>query len=126
MADRLAELLRQRALLQEHLAWLDQEIAAASNRVVPAEAPAPVLPVAAPATLPVAAPRPAQAVLSIPSVPAAVPPEASPLGDDILDQYRVPPQSLQTDVRKGCLLYFAGAFVLLFAVVTVLYLAFRN
>src|SRR5690349_2525236 len=39
--DRLQQLLRQRALLQEHLAWLDREIAAASEGTPP-PAPTPI------------------------------------------------------------------------------------
>src|SRR6478672_3124092 len=35
MSDRLSELLRQRALVQEHLAWLDRQIADASMAVLP-------------------------------------------------------------------------------------------
>ena len=36
MSDRLAELVRQRALVQEHLAWLDREIARAAQKPVAA------------------------------------------------------------------------------------------
>ena len=32
--------------------------------------------------------------------------------DAILEEYRVAPDTLKTDIRKGCLLYFVGAFVL--------------
>lgn len=41
MSDRLAELRRQRALVQQHLAWLDAEIAAAEKFPAPAVASAP-------------------------------------------------------------------------------------
>jgi hypothetical protein len=126
MADRLSELLRQRALLQEHLAWLDREIAAASDRPAAPQVPAPVVPPAAPVALPAAASLPARVTVAVPAAPVAVSAEAAPLADEILDQYRVPTQTLQTDVRKGCLLYFVGAFVLLFGIVAVLYLAFRK
>jgi len=46
--------------------------------------------------------------------------------DAILDEYRVPTNTLKSDVRKGCLLYFAGAFVLLGAGIALLWLAFRR
>lgn len=84
MSDRLQELRRQRALLQQHVAWLDQEIARQSG---PAPAPSPV---AAPA-------------------PAAVAPTstAQPLADDILGRYeREKPGNMALDARRGCILYF--------------------
>ena len=40
MSDRLSQLLRQRALLQEHLTWLDREIAAETEKSAPTLAPA--------------------------------------------------------------------------------------
>lgn len=46
--------------------------------------------------------------------------------DEILEQYRVAPAALQTDIRKGCLLYFIGALVFVGGVVAGLYLVFRK
>lgn len=106
MSDRLAELRRQRQLIQEHLAWLDHEIAAAG---------------AAP---PEAAPEPAAAANN---APAPKPPVESAAvaaeADALLRQYSSSPESLQKDVRKGCFLYFALASVAVIALVTVLYFA---
>ena len=115
MPDRLVELLRQRALIQEHLAWLDREIAAVSNQpdATPGLAPttATVLPApltSAPAsTVPV--PNPLAATSPIPAGRALPPPDA----DAIIEQYRSSPGSLQSEVRKGCFLYCAAALVLL-------------
>lgn len=42
MSDRLDQLRRQRALLQEHLVWLDAEIRAAATANAPAETAAPL------------------------------------------------------------------------------------
>lgn len=130
MADRLAELLRQRALLQEHAAWLDREIAEASGQtqghsIESTPSPRPL--VAAIAAV-VAAPAPRFVVpATVPApVPASPTAEVSVVGEDILEQYRVAPQALQTDVRKGCLLYFVAAFLFLFVVIGGLYLAFRK
>jgi hypothetical protein len=125
MADRLAELLRQRALLQEHVAWLDREIAAASNQPAPvASVSAAAQPVPAPfVPTPAALPSPA-ALATVPT--SAVTTEATALGEDILEQYRVPAQTLQTDVRKGCLLYFFAGLALLAAGIAILYVAFRH
>ena len=144
MRDRLSELVRQRALVSEHLAWLDREIANAS--ATHAE-----LTGAAIAPVPAVPPVPASAIGTsrsttndavIPSVPpanaapsalpgatqpAAITPATSTGGvptaasDEIIEQYRVSTATVQQDVRKGCLLYFVAAFVVLGIVVAILY-----
>jgi hypothetical protein len=139
MSDRLAELLHQRALLQEHLAWLEGEIAAASD--------ASVRPSTRPISVP--APPPSEAAISRPADrsvhPIAIPSsgarvaaslpspvvvdlaeKAVPAADEILEQYRQSSGNVQQDVRKGCFLYFAAAFVVLGLVVTVLYFAISS
>jgi hypothetical protein len=124
MPDRLAELVRQRALVQEHLAWLDREIANARQPPSPgAEAPPLVSP-------------PSISASSMPTVGTSVqtsknPGEAGHVAggpetltsdvDTILAQYQVAPTVVKQDVRKGCFLYFAAAFVLLGLGVTLLY-----
>ena len=102
MSDRLAELRRQRALVQTHLSWLDREIAAAAAN---ADSPADSSPrrETAPATV-----APSSAAL----VAGPVPPSTS-AADSILERYRTEPGTLQRDVRQGCFLYFAAACVLL-------------
>ncbi len=137
MSDRLSELLRQRALLQEHLAWFDREIDAAarsssspSGAALPRPAPTDV------PAFPLTPPLPTVSVAAIPPAPSPhaltarlagtvpVPPAESvvvPGAEAILDQYRVEPRSVQQDVRKGCFLYFAAAFVLLGLGVVALY-----
>jgi len=133
-ADRLAELLRQRALLHEHLAWLDAEIAAASGPAATASATAPPAVAIRPATTAPRLPAPvAPAAAAIPA-PALAPPvgtaptpgltEAS--AEAILSEYQVKPDNLRQDVRKGCLLYFAASFVLLGLGVLGLYFALRG
>lgn len=111
MSDRLAELVRQRALVQEHLAWLNREIAAAAEaaRVVP------------PAENAGAAPpdRPASAVSVAPAV-------AGLDADEIMARYQVSPVTVKNDVRKGCLLYFVAGLGLLAGVVVVLYVLLRQ
>lgn len=113
--DRLAELRRQRALVQEHLDWLDREIAAAGGSTPALLSPRP------------AAFTPAPAIVAKlpPSIPAAATPDARE-AETILEQYRTSDKSLKTDVRKGCLLYFAAAFVLLGLGVAALWFAFRR
>ena len=61
MSSRLDELRRHRALLQEHLAWLDREIAAAAGEK-PASPAVPIVAAPRPATPPPAAPDAADAV----------------------------------------------------------------
>ncbi len=103
MSDRLQELLRQKALLQEHSAWLDREIAAEMGRTPPAPSPAPE-PASAART---AAPSTAEA-------------------DAILDQYRGSAQSIHQQVKRGCLLYLAVAFALVAASVIAIHLLSRR
>jgi len=93
MSDRLQKLLRQRALINEHLAWLDREIAEAEG--------VPPLPTA------VARPLPAP-------VPAAVTTTASAHeAEEILGRFQQDASGVQTDTRRGCLIIFSVAMGLL-------------
>jgi len=117
MSDRLAELVRQRALVQEHLAWLNREIAAVAEakKGQPAKETIPPTPAStdsAKAT-PMSAANPISA--------ADVPTEAN----EIIARYQATPATVRQDVRKGCLLYFATAVVVLGLVVVGLYFALR-
>ena len=104
MSDRLPELQRQRALIRDHLAWLDREIAALQP-AAPSGSP--------PAEGPGAGSRPA--------------PATDTQAAEILSHYRQEPVSLQDGVRRGCLLYFFGALGLLVVSVGVAYLLYiRN
>ena len=106
MSDRLNELQRQRALVQEHLAWLDREIAAESGGRETPTAPRPL-----PSSL--AAPPPAR-----PAATAHRPPTAATaalteaVAGEILSKYQVAPESLETNVKRGCFMYFFLAFLL--------------
>lgn len=125
MSDRLAELVRQRALVQEHLAWLNREIAAAAEAAK--STPAPGGPTAGRSPVPEAASPSSSLPADIrPAAPLASPPIAATARavdpDEIIARYQVAPTAVKQDVRKGCLLYFAGAFVLLGLVLTILYL----
>ena len=106
MSDRLQELLRQKALLDEHAAWLEREIAAERARTgeVPPPAARDLSPPAAP---PLSAMTDAEA-------------------DALLDQYRSNPQSLRQEVKRGCFLYFFGALALLGLTVLAVYFAYRS
>lgn len=122
MSERLAELRRQRALVQEHLAWLNGEILSVEKQLGPQNSEiAPPIKIVqlAPAHPPAA---PAMTPSSLPPAGAAV----EPLAEAIYEEYKVPPETLRTDVRKGCLLYFVGALVVLTLAVTALYFALRR
>ena len=103
---RLDVLLRQRALVQQNLAWLDREIAAEE----------------------------AQTSLAAPVAPATAPlsriPSAAPISDvdaeAIISRYQHDEKSLTSNVRRGCLLYATGAFVLMIVVVFGLYFLLRH
>ncbi len=134
VSDRLSQLLRQRALVQEQLVWLDREIAdasvgAASPAAIPvARTVMPVAPQAAAIPAPSHVSTQAAALLQQPLAPA-VPTatnEVLPAADEILEQYRVAPDAMKTDVRKGCLIYFFGALALLALGVVVLYYALHH
>ena len=122
---RLNDLRRQRELVAEQLAWIDREIAAASGE------PASPKPVAAPPAAPAAAPRlvPVRAPIVPPPPPAAlnaeIPTHVAAQADAMLDEYRVAPDAMKSDVKKGCFLYFFAAFALFALGVVALYLIFR-
>ena len=107
MSDRLKELQRQRAIALEQLAWLDREIATQSGQ-------------AAPPTSPPAWPAPAAPLPS-----AAAHPEAA--AEEIMSKYQNDPASVQSKVKRGCLLYFFLAFVVVgLGVLALYYHTFRK
>jgi hypothetical protein len=111
-SDRLIELRRQRAMIREHVTWLDREIQREEQKM--------------PAGLP-----PSQSEMTAAGGPSDHIPELSSpeLGledDKVIEQFRVAPTDIQRDVRKGCLIYFAAAFLLLVAGVIGLYFALRH
>ena len=117
--DRLDALRRQRALVAQHLAWLDAEIAAANG------APAPVFPPLdgpAPASLPPAPPAlPVRADNTDQTPPAAEPDKlalANARATEILEQYAATDRFNPETTRRGCLLFAVAVF--LFGVAAVL------
>ena len=119
MSDRLNDLRRERAVIQAHLAWLDREIAAQSGPDAPAPAQTPATPAipSAPVTASTPVPPPAS---------AAATDTPSPEIDAALASYRQDPVALQSDIRKGCFLYFGFACLLLLLAVGGFYLYSRN
>ncbi len=106
MSARLQELLRQKALLDEHASWLAREIAAEQARSGASPARAVPLDGTAPAPSPVSLDEDAEA---------------------IIDQYRDSPQTAQQQVKRGCILYFVGALVLIaLSVLAIHFMAHRR
>ena len=110
MSDRLSELRRQRALLQEHLASLEREIATEAfrpeippdNRVAPNS----------------------KVTLPLPTLTSPPQGDGSTSADPekTLEQYQTEPQSIHREVKRGCLLYFAVALAIVVLGVLALYL----
>lgn len=114
MPDRLAQLRRQRALAQEQLDWLDREIATAEAGAGVKPGPATELTAGKPGSV------------SRPAVHTPSDAATSAAEDEILAHYRAGPDALKHDVRKGCLIYFAVALLLLAAGVAILYFSLRT
>jgi hypothetical protein len=108
VSDRLDDFRRQRALLREHLAWLDRQIAGLENS-----------PASDPSSEPPAA--------SFPGESGAAPPALNLQAADvdaeaILARYRQPAGAVQYEARRGCLLLFTVGLLLLAVGVAALYL----
>ncbi len=101
MSDRLPELCRQRALVAEHLAWLDREIAAAGG-----DTPA------APAVPPLATPPPSTQPGDVGDLPTA---------EKILAEFRHEAELSPTKMRRGCIWSFVAAMALFILGVAAIY-----
>lgn len=113
--DRLAELRRQRALVAQHLAWIDAELTAAGAGRAPAatERPAEVgaelaglegLPNPA---APAAPEAPASAEAADPVLALA-----NARADEIIEKYRATEALDPNEAKRGCIVLFAAFFVL--------------
>lgn len=126
MSDRLNELLRQRALLQEHVAWIEKEIAALKVTAPQEESRTAATQLAAPAVAAqgsAAAPNsPIAEIKVIPSAPVISPADAEAL----IQRYGYDPKSTTADVKRGCWVAFGVAFVLLAVVVTAAWFLLRK
>jgi len=98
VSDRSDELRRQRDLLRENLAWLEKEIEREEG--VPARETPPV-------------PAPPRLAHTRPGVSAA---DRDRDAEAILAQYRTPAPAVESQTRRGCILYFAIALFLFLAV----------
>jgi hypothetical protein len=118
--DRLAELRRQRALVAQHLAWIDAELTAAGSGQAPS-------PVAAPES----SPAPSSAPPSAPMTEASTINVATPVdpsvalantrADEIIEKYRATEALDPQAAKRGCLTLFGAAFALAGFVVLAIY-----
>jgi hypothetical protein len=116
MPDRLNELLRQRALIQDHLSWLDRQIISESDGISP---------LASPTTVSGQSEGGKQPLVStpLPFAPAGLPDPAQSNheADAILADYKKDPRRQQSDIKRGCFLYFLGALAFVSLVVFLFY-----
>lgn len=111
--DRLAELRRQRALVAQHLAWIDAELTAAGAGHPPPAPVSPPLPqdgAPAPSLAVAAAPLTSSADLAPPEDPALA--LANSRADEIIEKYRATEALDPRAAKRGCLVLF-GAFCVL-------------
>ncbi len=124
MSDRLQELLRQKALLSEHAAWLDREIAQEKARA-DSVAPDALGRIAGVQAVPA---EPEAPSIATPPAPVAVDPLAGSVGSASSrksGEGQPEPKSIQQDVRRGCLLWFAAALVLFGLAVVAIFWLYR-
>jgi hypothetical protein len=118
MSDRLQELQRHRAMLQEHLAWLDREIAALGGTTRPSTLPPPEGP---------SAPFPPPTPVTVPAPPPRIPSPTAQLAsakaaEEIMAQYQPEGLSVQSKTKLGCFIYFFLALGMVALVVLIFYL----
>jgi len=114
MTGRLQKLREQRDLILKHLQWIETEIASEAPNSVegksiiiePPSAPLPSVQTFAPP----------------PDAPNPKPVDPAVLAADPLESTSA--RSLQSQVRKGCLVYFGLAWVVMAAVVGLIYFAY--
>jgi hypothetical protein len=111
MSERLRHLQHQQALLREHLAWIDREI----TREAEQSALTPL------ASTTVAAPS-----FDSHTEPGTQPPLASETidADALLERYAADQRQNPQDIRRGCLLIFFAALLLLIGGVALAWFAY--
>ncbi len=127
--ERLSTLLRQRALLSQHLAWLDTEIASANGEIVPA-------PTTPADTLQTAIPVNSADVFSVPTkspLPSVTPNPPLSLAEDdpvslankkadqIIASYSMADRFDPSATKRGCIALAVGAGLILVGIFAVWY-----
>ncbi|MEO6876562.1 MAG: hypothetical protein ABI222_17235 [Opitutaceae bacterium] len=115
MPDRLDELRKQRALVQQHLTWLDHEIAA----VTVTRLTLPPFAMRSGATRP-PIPGATNAPMAA-ATPASLRPAMNPAAIPELAEFQVDPDDVHGDTRRGCILYAAIAVIVMVLICGVIY-----
>lgn len=115
--DRLKELLRQRALLEEHLEWLESEINAIQSETIETPAAASPQSSAIPANRLSKHLEPDPGFVPSPPFEESGDPENAQVVSDLYEELGPETQNSVNDARRGCMTFFALGFVAL-AVIT--------
>ena len=131
LPDRLEALRRQRALVAQHLAWLDSEIAASSPSIAPTTLPAPItapiFPAARASSVESSAPAPVASVtLPIPEPTPEALAVANARADDIIAQHAASDRFDPKSAKRGCILLASAVFLLGLAGAMFAYLLYYN
>jgi hypothetical protein len=122
MSDRLRHLQRQQALLREHLAWIETEIA---RETPPATSSAPsTSSTVGPALSASATPSPLVATAAIAPATPPLAPEIAAEAEELIKHYATQERQNPNDIKRGCFLVFISAFLLLAAGVTAIWLIY--
>jgi hypothetical protein len=103
------DLQRQRRLVQEHLAWLDAEIAREAGGLQAVQPP------------PTATKTPLIKAADAATAPSGTGTIAEADAETILAQYKSQPADVQSDVKRGCYIVFFAGIALFFALVAFAY-----
>ncbi len=127
MSERLRHLQRQQALLREHLAWIEAEIA----REAPVTESSPTPHPPSDGVSPVVAGVPALAV-ALSAFPTSTPLTASSSvaraatadADSLIERYAATERQNPADIRRGCFIVFFAALLLVAVGVAAVWLIF--
>jgi|ETNmetMinimDraft_22_1059887.scaffolds.fasta_scaffold01830_5 hypothetical protein len=111
--DRLKELLRQRALLEEHLEWLESEINAIQSETIETPAAASSQSSAIPANRLSKHIEPDPGFSPSPPIEEAGDPDNAQVVSDLYEELGPETQNSVNDARRGCMTLFALGFIAL-------------
>jgi hypothetical protein len=109
MADRLQELLQQRALIKEHLAWIEGEISAASGRPIESG------PLTSPAVSPLPTPLPSSRTFEVksPLISGSTGPRLRDDAERLIAKLAAEEEKAPAPTKKGCWIFFWTTLVTL-------------
>ncbi len=116
--DRIKELLRQRALIEEHLCWLESEINGAQSEIIETPQAASSHKEAIPANRLISdlAPELEASDSSLLAPGAHEEPDNAQVVSDLYEELGPETQNSVNDARRGCMMIFAFAFLTLAAI----------